>query len=195
MRENDFFEQYSQAVEMAECRIDDYNDFIEKYSYEDREYFTNKLTEMGYSEDEILSMLLNRDLMLALFMNSFETIVLDSEVDTVVDVDIAVEKARKEYIDAVDAANQSIEAANEALKIMNSLKALLESRYGFDSNNWDEDSVHEMNESIKIYNRLVEQANKNVQHSVNARKELARVRSKNNNVSFINDSDIVLETS
>lgn len=194
MKEKNFFEQYSQAVEMAECRITDYERFNEIYNYDDREYFVEKLTEMGYDKDEVMSIILNKDLMLALFMNSFEKIVLDNEVETEVHVDLEIEKARKSYIDAVDDANQSIEAANEACKIMNSLKSLIEARYGFNTNDWEEDSVHEMNEAIKVYNRLVEQANLDVQRSNEARKELARVRSKNKKTNIINN-DFVLEAS
>lgn len=192
MRENDFFEQYSQAVEMAECRISDYNKFVEKYSYEDRDYFVNELVKMGYDENEVLSIVYNKDLLLTLFLNSFESITIESEKETKIEVDLEVEKARKKYIDAVDIANESIEAANEAHKIMLSLKTLIESKYGFNSNDWQEESVHEMNEAIKVYNRLVEKANKDVEYSNSTRKELARVRSKN---ILINDNDVVLETS
>ncbi|MBE6145611.1 MAG: hypothetical protein E7171_03215 [Firmicutes bacterium] len=194
MKETNFFEQYSQAVEMAECRIADFEEFNKIYSFEDREYFMSKLTEMGYDENEVLSILMNKDLMLALFMNSFETMVLESDVVTEIDIDLDIEKARKDYIDAVDRANQSIEAANESYKIMNALKLLIESKYGYNSNDWGEDSVHEMNEAIKVYNRLVEQANKDVQESNEARQELAKVRSKNKEVNIINN-DVVLEAS
>ena len=194
MKGTNFFEQYSQAVEMAECRIADFEEFNKIYSFEDREYFMSKLTEMGYHENEVLSILMNKDLMLALFMNSFETMVLESDVVTEIDIDLDIEKARKDYIDAVDRANQSIEAANESYKIMNALKSLIESKYGYNSNDWEEDSVHEMNEAIKVYNRLVEQANKDVQESNDARQELAKVRSKNKEVNIINN-DVVLEAS
>jgi len=194
VKETNFFEQYSQAVEMAECRIADFEEFNKIYSFEDREYFMSKLTEMGYDENEVLSILMNKDLMLALFMNSFETMVLESDVVTEIDIDLDIEKARKDYIDAVDRANQSIEAANESYKIMNALKLLIESKYGYNSNDWGEDSVHEMNEAIKVYNRLVEQANKDVQESNEARQELAKVRSKNKEVNIINN-DVVLEAS
>lgn len=194
MKEKDFFEQYSQAVEMAECRIADYEKFNEIYNFDDRDYFVEKLTEMGYDKEKVMSIILNKDLMLALFMNSFEKIVLDNEVKTEIHIDLEIEKARKSYIDAVDDANQSIEAANEACKIMNSLKSLIESKYGFNSNDWEEESVHEMNEAIKVYNRLVEQANLDVQRSNEARQELAKVRSKNKDINIINN-DIVLEAS
>ena len=194
MKETNFFDQYSQAVEMAECRLIDYEEFNRIYNFEDRDYFMFKLMDMGYEENDVSSILMNKDLMLALFMNAFETIILENDIDTSIKIDLDIEKARKEYIDAVDAANQSIEAANESCKIMNSLKSLIESRYGFNSNDWGEESVHEMNEAIKLYNRLVEQANIDVQRSNEARKELARVRSKNKNINVFNN-DIVLETS
>jgi hypothetical protein len=194
VKETNFFDQYSQAVEMAECRLIDYEEFNRIYNFEDRDYFMFKLMDMGYEENDVSSILMNKDLMLALFMNAFETIILESDIDTSIKIDLDIEKARKEYIDAVDAANQSIEAANESCKIMNSLKSLIESRYGFNSNDWGEESVHEMNEAIKLYNRLVEQANIDVQRSNEARKELARVRSKNKNINVFNN-DIVLETS
>lgn len=192
MKENDFFEQYSQAVEMAECRIADFNKFIEIYNYDDKEYFLNKLSEMGYSGEEANSIVFNRDLLLTLFMNSFESVVVDLEHDTKINIDLEIETARKKYIDAVDIANESITAANEAKEIMFKLKKLLESKFGYDSNKWDEDSVHEMNEAIKIYNTLVEKANFDVLYSNNARKELADVRSKN---IVVQDNDIVFETS
>lgn len=196
MKETNFFDQYSQAVEMAECRLIDYEEFNRIYNFEDRDYFMFKLMDMGYEENDVSSILMNKDLMLALFMNAFETIILESDIDTSIKIDLDIEKARKEYIDAVDAANQSIEAANESCKIMNSLKSLIESRYGFNSNDWGEESVHEMNEAIKLYNRLVEQANIDVQRSNEARKELARVRSKNKNINInVFNNDIVLETS
>ena len=196
MKETNFFDQYSQAVEMAECRLIDYEEFNRIYNFEDRDYFMFKLMDMGYEENDVSSILMNKDLMLALFMNAFETIILESDIDTSIKIDLDIEKARKEYIDAVDAANQSIEAANESCKIMNSLKSLIESRYGFNSNDWGEESVHEMNEAIRLYNRLVEQANIDVQRSNEARKELARVRSKNKNINInVFNNDIVLETS
>jgi hypothetical protein len=196
VKETNFFDQYSQAVEMAECRLIDYEEFNRIYNFEDRDYFMFKLMDMGYEENDVSSILMNKDLMLALFMNAFETIILESDIDTSIKIDLDIEKARKEYIDAVDAANQSIEAANESCKIMNSLKSLIESRYGFNSNDWGEESVHEMNEAIKLYNRLVEQANIDVQRSNEARKELARVRSKNKNINInVFNNDIVLETS
>ena len=195
MKEKDFFEQYSQAVEMAECRIADFKKFSERYNFDDREYFIDKLTSMGFTKDEVLSIVVNKDLLLTLFLNSFEIIVVDNELTTMIDIDVEIEKARKEYIDAVDIANQSIEAANEAQKIMLSLKSLIESKYGFNSNDWEEDSVHEMNEAIKIYNRLVEKANHDVELSNQARKELARVRSRKQNVDIVQNNDIVLETS
>ena len=193
MKSVNFFDQYSQAVEMAECRVADYEKFKKIYNLEDREYFKDKLIEMGYKEDDVLSVLINKDLMLALFMNSFESLVLDNEVSTEIDIDLEIEKARKEYIDAVDAANHSIEAANQSCEIMNSLKSLIESKYGFNSNDWEEDSVHEMNEAIKIYNKLVEQANNDVQRSCEARKELARVRSKQKkeNLELVNNNVVV----
>ena len=53
MKEINFFDQYSQAVEMAECRIADFEKFNEIYSFEDRQYFMEKLTEMGYKEDDV----------------------------------------------------------------------------------------------------------------------------------------------
>ncbi len=194
MKEKDFFEQYSQTVEIAECRISDYKKFNERYNLDDREYFIEKLKTMGFDDNEILSIIVNKDLLLAMFFNSFKTIVVDDE-DTVINIDLNIEKARKKYIDAVDIANQSIEAANEAQKIMLSLKSLIESKSGFNSNEWESDSVHDMNEAIKVYNRLVEKANEDVEASNQARKELAKARSNKQDVCLNNNYDIVLETS
>ena len=178
---------------MAECRITDFKKFNEKYNFDDRDYFIGKLTDMGFTKEEVLSIVVNKDLLLALFLNSFETIVIDDEKDSIVSIDVDIEKARKAYIDAVDCANQSIEAANEANKIMISLKALIEAKYGYNSNDWEESSVHEMNEAIKTYNKLVEKANNDVAASNQARKELANVRRKKNKTN--SKKDIVLETS
>lgn len=192
MKQYDFIEQYSHFLEKAECTISNYEKFKEKYNFSDRQYFVDKLIKMGYNESEVFSILVNKDLLLALFMNSFENIIVDNE--NKIDIDIEVEKARKAYIDAVDCANQSIEGANEAYNLMISLKSLIESEYGSNDNDWDEKSVHEMNKAILVYNRLVEKANKDVESSNVARKELAKIRSRSSNVVLINDNDIVLET-
>lgn len=191
MTNSNFSDRHLKAIEMAERNLDDYEKFNDIYNLEDKEYFIEKLTGMGYTKDEVSSTLINKDLMLALFMNSFETIVIESDSETKIDIDLELEEVRKKYIDAIDFANQSIEAANESCKIMNSLKSLIEAKYGFNSNDWDEESVREMNEAIKIYNRLVEQANADVQHSKDVRQELAKVRRKKKKIS----NDIVLEAS
>ncbi len=191
MKEKDFLDQYSHPVEIAECRISDYKKFNEKYNLDDREYFVDKLKKMGFEDNEVLSIVVNKDLLLTMFLNSFKVIVIE-EQDTTIDIDLNIEQARKKYIDAVDVANQSIEAANEAQKIMLALKSLIESKNGFNSNEWESDSVHEMNEAIKVYNRLVEKANEDVEASNQARRELAMARSQNK---LNNNYDIVLETS
>lgn len=192
MQNSSFFEESFQSIEIAECRLEDYERFKKMYNFNDKQYFIEKLTDIGYTADDVLSVLFNKDLMLTLFMNNFETLVLEQDIETKLDVDLEIEKIRKKYIDAVDCANQSIEAANESCKMMNSLRLLIESKFGFDSNNWDYESVHEMNEAIKIYNRLVEQANNDVQHSSQVRKELADVRNKKKKIF---NNDLVLETS
>ena len=45
---------------MAESRIADFENFNKIYNYEDRQYFMNKLLEMGYNKEDVLSVLLNK---------------------------------------------------------------------------------------------------------------------------------------
>lgn len=175
MKGTDFLDQYSQAIELAEKRITEFKEFSEKYNIDDSSYFAEKLVDNGYDACDLSTMLFNKDLMLSLYMNNFELLEVDLE-DTVIEINVEIEKARKQYMQAVDNANQSIEAANEAKDIMLSLKELIEKEYGYDSNKWDNKSIRDMNDAILVYNRLVEQANKDSEICLVARQELARVR-------------------
>ena len=188
MKSDDILERCSQTIKMAESRVYDYKAFAEKYNLKDKEYFIEKLNDMEYSKNEMLSILVNKDLLLTLFFNSFDVSMTNDSMAT--HIDLEVEKAKKEYIDAVDIANQTIELANEAQNIMLSLKNVIESEYGCDSNLWQEDSVHEMNEAIKIYNDLVEKANKDIKISNIAKEKVIKTKSSNN----LNGNNIVLET-
>ena len=81
-------------------------------------------------------------------------------------------------MDSVDIANQSIEAANEAEKVMIATRNFLESKFGVNTNLWNNDSIKELNEAISLYNRLVEKANSDAEYVKVAREELSKVRLK-----------------
>lgn len=184
MKGTDFLNQYSQAIELAERRIAEFKEFSEKYKLDDSDYFVEKLVDNGYSASDLSTMLFNKDLMLSLYMNDFELLEVELN-DIVIEIDVEIEEARKQYMEAVDIANQSIEAANEARELMLSLKELIEKEYGYDSNKWDNKSIRDMNEAIAVYNRLVEQANKDSEKCLMARQELARVRKEHSSGSVI----------
>ena len=205
MKGTDFLNQYSQAIELAERRITEFKEFNERYKLNDNQFFVERLVENGYDANELSTMLFNKDLMLTLYFNDFDMLEVDS-IDTVIEIDIEIENARKQYMSAVDKANQSILAANEAKDMMLELKELIEKEYGYDSNNWDNKSIREMNEAIAVYNKLVEQANKDSEKCLIARQELAKVRKEHSTslvientcisgCSMIDSENLVLEAS
>lgn len=205
MKGTDFLNQYSQAIELAERRITEFKEFNERYKLNDNQFFVEKLVDNGYDANDLSTMLFNKDLMLTLYLNNFELLEVDSG-DTVIEIDIEIENARKYYMSAIDTANQSILAANEAKDMMLKLKELIEKEYGYDSNNWDNKSIRDMNEAIAIYNKLVEQANKDSENCLIARQELAKVRKEHstslmienivdNVSSTVNSENLVFETS
>lgn len=205
MKGTDFLDQYSQAIELAERRITEFKEFSEIYKLDDSNYFVEKLVDNGYNASDLSTMLFNKDLMLSLYMNDFE--LLEAELsETVLEINIEIEEARKQYMEAVDNANQSIKSANEAREMMLTLKELIEKEFGYDSNKWDNKSIREMNEAIAVYNKLVEQANKDSEICLAARQELARVRKEHSGDSVIktiqenvrniaNEKNLVFETS
>ena len=205
MKGMDCLEQYSQAIEMAENRVSEFKNFCNKYKLEDSNYFLEKLTSMGYDAQDVSTILINKDLLLSMYMNSFKNFEIEAE-DIKAEIDTEIEEVRKKYINAVDNANQSIANANEARNMMMALRELIEKEHGFDSNNWDSKSVHQMNEAIAVYNRLVDKANKDTELCVEARSELARVRNEcsnklivdvneDNSKTTANENNLVLETS
>lgn len=204
MKEIDLFKQSSQVIEMADNLIAEYKKFSKKYKLSADSYFENKLVEMGYDVADASTILINKDLLLSMFLNKFEIMEVDCD-DIIIDVNLEIEEARKKYIDAVDKANASIQMAADANELMLSTKKLIELDYGTNTNDWDSNTVHELNETIKLYNKLVNQANEDTESVKLARAELARVRVKyQKNETDINDvnseeliveNNVVLETS
>lgn len=177
MIETSFLEQYSQATQLAECRLIEYNKFMKMYNLNEEKFFMDKLLDAGYSRVEAVNIIMNKDLLLSIFMNDFSVHDLMVETDEI-HVDLELENVRRAYMDSVDIANQSIEAANEAEKIVIATRNFLESKFGVNTNLWDNDSVKELNEAISLYNRLVEKANSDAEYVKVAREELSKVRLK-----------------
>ena len=194
MKEIDLFKQSSQVIETAESLIAEYDRFNKKYVLNEDDFFEKKLIEMGYESNDASNILINKDLLLSMFMNKFEKIEVESN-ETIIDINLEIEEARKKYIDAVDAANESIKAANEASELMLLSKQLIEKEQGTNQNDWDNKSIHEMNQAIEIYNVAVNNANDCVQKVKDARMELANVRKKYQVADKIKESNIVYETS
>ncbi len=202
-----FLEQYSQATQLAECRLIEYNKFMKMYNLNEEKFFMDKLLDAGFSRVEAINIIMNKDLLLSIYMNKFSVYDLMVENDEI-RVDLELEKVRRAYMDSVDIANQSIEAANEAEKIMIATRNLLESKFGANTNSWDNDCIKELNETISLYNRLVEKANSDAEYVKITRENLSKVRLKcsqkvtfdideNKNEYYNIDSnvrDIVIET-
>ena len=147
------------------------------YNLNEEKFFMDKLLDVGYSRVEAVNIIMNKDLLLSIFMNDFSVYDLVVENDEI-HVNLELENVRRAYMDSVDIANQSIEAANEAEKIVIATRNFLESKFGFNTNLWDNDSVKELNEAISLYNRLVEKANSDAEYVKVAREELSKVRLK-----------------
>lgn len=194
MKEIDLFKQSSQVIETAESLIAEYDRFNKKYVLNEDDFFEKKLIEMGYESNDASNILINKDLLLSMFLNKFEKIEVESN-ETIIDINLEIEGARKKYIDAVDAANESIKAANEASELMLLSKQLIEKERGTNQNDWDNKSIHEMNQAIETYNIAVDNANDCVQKVKDARIELANVRKKYQVADKIKESNIVYETS
>ena len=177
MIETSFLEQYSQATQLAECRLIEYNKFIKMYNLNEEKFFMDKLLNAGYSRVEAIKIIMNKDLLLSIFMNDFSFYDLMVETDEI-NIDLELEKIRRAYMDSVDIANQSIEAANEAEKVMIATRNFLESKFGVNTNLWNNDSIKELNEAISLYNRLVEKADSDAEYVKVAREELSKVRLK-----------------
>ena len=193
MKETDLFKQSSQVIEAAENLIAEYNEFNQKYIFDD-DFFEKQLIKMGYSSGDTNSILINRDLLLSMFLNKFEKIEIDNN-DVVIDINLEIEEVRKKYIDAVDAANEAIKIANEANELMMLSKQLIEKEHGVNQNEWDNNSIQEMNQAIEVYNNAVENANSCVKKVKEVRSELAEVRKKHSKANSINENNVVCETS
>lgn len=186
----DLFNQSSQVIQASESLLQEYDEFSRMYTIDNDEYFEDRLIKMGYSGDDVSSILINKDLLLSLFLNKFENIEVD-EIDTKIDINLEIETARKKYIDAVDNANEAIKVADEAKQIMLSTKNVIEKENGFDSNKWTNKNVRNLNKAISLYNELVEKANAAVELVVVARKELATTRTKESLKGNETESDII----
>ncbi len=193
----DLFNQSSQAIQTSESLLQEYDEFSRMYTIDNNEYFEDRLTKMGYTSDDVSSIMINKDLLLSLFLNKFDVIEID-DCDTKIEIDLEIEAARKKYIDAVDNANEAIKAADEAKTLMLSTKDIIEKESGINPNKWTNKNVRSLNNAIATYNELVEKANSAVDLVSVFRKELASVRIKKSNIvvdSVTETNNVVYETS
>lgn len=193
----DLFNQSSQAIQTSESLLQEYDEFSRMYTIDNNEYFEDRLTKMGYTSDDVSSIMINKDLLLSLFLNKFDVIEID-DCDTKIEIDLEIEAARKKYIDAVDNANEAIKAADEAKALMLSTKDIIEKESGINPNKWTNKNVRSLNNAIATYNELVEKANSAVDLVGVFRKELASVRIKKSNIvvdSVTETNNVVYETS
>ena len=193
----DLFNQSSQAIQTSESLLQEYDEFSRMYTIDNNEYFEDRLTKMGYTSDDVSSIMINKDLLLSLFLNKFDVIEID-DCDTKIEIDLEIEAARKKYIDAVDNANEAIKAADEAKALMLSAKDIIEKESGINPNKWTNKNVRSLNKAIATYNELVEKANNAVDLVGIFRKELASVRIKKSNIvvdSVTETNNVVYETS
>lgn len=193
----DLFNQSSQAIQTSESLLQEYDEFSRMYTIDNNEYFEDRLTKMGYTSDDVSSIMINKDLLLSLFLNKFDVIEID-DCDTKIEIDLEIEAARKKYIDAVDNANEAIKAADEAKALMLSAKDIIEKESGINPNKWTNKNVRSLNKAIATYNELVEKANSAVDLVGIFRKELASVRIKKSNIvvdSVTETNNVVYETS
>lgn len=193
----DLFNQSSQAIQTSESLLQEYDEFSRMYTIDNNEYFEDRLTKMGYTSDDVSSIMINKDLLLSLFLNKFDVIEID-DCDTKIEIDLEIEAARKKYIDAVDNANEAIKAADEAKALMLSTKDIIEKESGINPNKWTNKNVRSLNNAIATYNELVEKANSAVDLVGVFRKELASVRIKKSNIvvdSVAETNNVVYETS
>ena len=171
------FDQSSQAIQTSESLLQEYDEFSKIYTIDNDEYFEDRLIKMGYSGNDVSSIMVNKDLLLSLFLNKFETIEVD-DCDTIIEIDLEIEAARKKYIDAVDDANEAIKAADEAKVLMLSTKDMIEKENGINTNKWTNKNIRSLNKAIALYNELVDKANNAVDLVRISRSELASVRIK-----------------
>lgn len=193
----DLFNQSSQAIQTSESLLQEYDEFSRMYTIDNNEYFEDRLTKMGYASDDVSSIMINKDLLLSLFLNKFDVIEID-DCDTKIEIDLEIEAVRKKYIDAVDNANEAIKAADEAKVLMLSVKDIIEKESGINPNKWTNKNVRSLNKAIATYNELVEKANSAVDLVGIFRKELASVRIKKSNIvvdSVTETNNVVYETS
>lgn len=186
----ELFDQSLQAIQTSESLLQEYDAFSRMYTIDNDEYFEDRLIKMGYSNDDVSSILINKDLLLSLFLNKFEIIEVD-EVDTKIDINLEIETVRKKYMDAVDSANEAIKATDEAKRIMLATKSVIEKENGLNSNKWTNKNVRNLNKAISLYNELVEKANTAVEFVGVVRKELATIRTKESKKRTESQHDIV----
>lgn len=193
----DLFDQSSQAIQTSESLLQEYDEFSKIYTIDNDEYFEDRLIKMGYSGNDVSSIMVNKDLLLSLFLNKFEAIEVD-DCDTIIEIDLEIEAARKKYIDAVDDANEAIKAADEAKALMLSTKDMIEKENGINTNKWTNKNIRSLNKAIALYNELVDKANNAVDLVRISRRELASVRIKKSDFAAENTTEtnnVVFETS
>ena len=200
MKLSELCNQSSQVIQISESLLQEYDAFSQVYTIDNSEYFEDRLIKMGYSYDDASSIMINKDLLLSLFLNKFEVIDTDN-CDTKIEINLEIEAVRKKYIDAVDRANEAIQFADEAKFLMLSTKDLIEKENGINPNKWTNQNVHNLNKAISLYNELVEKANAAVENVADVRKELADIRTRESKKEFGIDcnfsaiNNIVCETS
>ena len=193
----DLFDQSSRAIQTSEYLLQEYDEFSKIYTIDNDEYFEDRLIKMGYSDNDVSSIMVNKDLLLSLFLNKFETIEVD-DCDTIIEIDLEIEAARKKYIDAVDDANEAIKAADEAKALMLSTKDMIEKENGINTNKWTNKNIRSLNKAIALYNELVDKANNAVDLVRISRSELASVRIKKSDFvaeNITETNNVVFETS
>lgn len=193
----DLFDQSSRAIQTSEYLLQEYDEFSKIYTIDNDEYFEDRLIKMGYSDNDVSSIMVNKDLLLSLFLNKFETIEVD-DCDTIIEIDLEIEAARKKYIDAVDDANEAIKAADEAKVLMLSTKDMIEKENGINTNKWTNKNIRSLNKAIALYNELVDKANNAVDLVRISRSELASVRIKKSDFvaeNITETNNVVFETS
>lgn len=193
----DLFDQSSRAIQTSESLLQEYDEFSKIYTIDNDEYFEDRLIKMGYSDNDVSSIMVNKDLLLSLFLNKFEAIEVD-DCDTIIEIDLEIEAARKKYIDAVDEANEAIKAADEAKALMLSTKDMIEKENGINTNKWTNKNIRSLNKAIALYNELVDKANNAVDLVRISRSELASVRIKKSDFlaeNITETNNVVFETS
>ena len=61
----ELFDQSLQAIQTSESLLQEYDAFSRMYTIDNDEYFEDRLIKMGYSNDDVSSILINKDLLLS----------------------------------------------------------------------------------------------------------------------------------